>query len=175
MKRKDTRSWHQGCHTAHTILATFLVFAHRRVNSNKKKKCSWYCSSAWHQNIIVIKINIHFSRIFYFAAPWNLTQKRCCQNKMLHLLSGAVGGRHIIACMAEAWRAEEEVGFLGRTWRAPSPLARGLRERCKLLQWDPGRSPGRNWFTTVFTTKRDTVGSTPRANLVTNSRSVLCV
>ena len=72
--------------------------------------------------------------------------------------------------------------FLGRTRRAPSPPARGLRERCKLPQWGPGRSPGRNRFwcisklvegiKTVFTTKRDTAGSTPRANLVTNSRSV---
>jgi len=73
------------------------------------------------------------------------------------------------------------VRFLGRTRRAPSPV-RGLRERCKLPQWGPGRSLGRNRFwcisklvegiKTVFTTKRDTVGSTPRANLVTNSRSV---
>ena len=72
------------------------------------------------------------------------------------------------ACMAEARRAEEWVGFLGRTRRAPSPPARGLRERCKLPQWGPGRSPGRNRFwcisklvegiKTVFTTKRDTVG-----------------
>jgi len=84
--------------------------------------------------------------------------------------------------MAEARRAEEGVGFLWRTRRAPSPPARGLRERCKLPQWGPGQSPGRNRFwcisklvegiKTAFTTKRDTVGSTPRANLVTNSRSV---
>ena len=84
--------------------------------------------------------------------------------------------------MAEARRAEEGVGFLGRTQRAPSPSARGLMERCKLPQGGPGRSPGRNRFwcisklvegiKTVFTTKRDTVGSTSRANLVTNSRSV---
>jgi len=56
-----------------------------------------------------------------------------------------------------------------------SPPARGLRERCKLSQWGPGQRPGRNQFwcisklvegiKTVFTTKRDTVGST-------NSRSV---
>ena len=38
------------------------------------------------------------------------------------------------------------VGFLGRTRRAPSPPARGLRERCKLPQWGPGQSPGRNRF-----------------------------
>ena len=38
------------------------------------------------------------------------------------------------------------VGFLGRTRRAPSPPARGLRECCKLPQWGPGRSPGRNRF-----------------------------
>jgi len=75
--------------------------------------------------------------------------------------------------MAEARRADEGVGFLERTRRAPSPPARGLRERCKLPQWGPGRSPGRNrfWYIsklvegikTVFTTKRDTVGSTSRA------------
>jgi len=35
---------------------------------------------------------------------------------------------------------------LGRTRRAPSPPARGLRERCKLPQWGPGRSPGRTRF-----------------------------
>ena len=91
-------------------------------------------------------------------------------------------GRHSIACMTEARRAEEGVGFLGRTRRAPSPPTMGLRERCKLPQWGPGRSPGRNRFwcisklvegiKTVFTTKRDTAGSTPRENLVTNSRSV---
>ena len=85
--------------------------------------------------------------------------------------------------MAEARRAEEGVRFLGRTQRAPSPPARGLRERCKLPQWGPGRSPRQNRFwciskivediKTVFTTKRDTVGSTSRANLVTNNRSVL--
>ena len=84
--------------------------------------------------------------------------------------------------MAETGKAEERVGFLVRTRRAPSPPARGLRERCKLPQWCPGQSPGRNRFwcisklvegiKTVFTTKRDTVSSTPRANLVTNSRSV---
>ena len=38
------------------------------------------------------------------------------------------------------------VWFLGRTRRAPSPPARGLRECCKLPQWGPGRSPGRNRF-----------------------------
>jgi len=38
------------------------------------------------------------------------------------------------------------VGFLGRTRRAPSPPARGLRERCKLPQWGTGRSAGRNRF-----------------------------
>ena len=75
--------------------------------------------------------------------------------------------------MAEARRAEKGVGFLGRTRRAPSPPARGLIERFKLPQWGQGRSPGRNRFScisklvegikTVFTTKRDTVGSTPRA------------
>jgi len=48
--------------------------------------------------------------------------------------------------MAEARRAEKGVGFLGRTRRAPSPPARGLMERCKLPQWGPGQSPGRNRF-----------------------------
>jgi len=43
-----------------------------------------------------------------------------------------VGGRHSIACMAEARRAEEGVGFLGRTRRAPSPPA---RECCKTDFW----------------------------------------
>ena len=88
--------------------------------------------------------------------------------------------------MAETGKAEEGVGFLVRTRRAPSPPTRGLRERCKLPQWGPGQSPGRNRFwciskvvegiKTVFTTKLDTVGSTPHAytvhHLVTNSRSV---
>ena len=87
----------------------------------------------------------------------------------LGFIFGGVGGRHSIACMAEARRAEEGVWFLGRTRRAASPPARGLRERCKLPQWGPGRSPSRNRFwcisklvegiKTVFTTKRDTVGS----------------
>ena len=57
-----------------------------------------------------------------------------------------VGGRHSIACMAEARRAEEGVEFLGRRQRAPSPPVRGLRERCKLPQLGPGRSPDRNRF-----------------------------
>ena len=45
-----------------------------------------------------------------------------------------LGERHSIACMAEARRAEEGVGFLWRTRRAPSPPAMGLMERCKLPQ-----------------------------------------
>jgi len=48
--------------------------------------------------------------------------------------------------MAEARRAEEGVGFLGRTRRAPSPPARGLRERCKLPQWGPGLAPAETDF-----------------------------
>ena len=67
-------------------------------------------------------------------------------------------------------------GVLGEDAVSPFPPARGLRERRKLPQWGPGRSPGRNRFwcisklvagiKTVFTTKRDTVGSTPRAYTV---------
>jgi len=58
----------------------------------------------------------------------------------------SVGGRHSIACMAEGPR--RGWGSWGKTRRAPSPPARGLRERCKLPQWGPGQSPGRNrfWF-----------------------------
>jgi len=48
--------------------------------------------------------------------------------------------------MAKARKAEEGVGFLGRTRGAPSPPARGLRELCKHPEWGPGRSPGRNRF-----------------------------
>jgi len=64
----------------------------------------------------------------------------------IYFRGGGVGGRHSIAGMAEARRAEEWVGFLERTRRASSPPARGLMERCKLPQWGPGRSPGRNRF-----------------------------
>jgi len=35
------------------------------------------------------------------------------------------------------------VGFLERGQPAPSPPVRGSGERCKLPQWGPGRSPGR--------------------------------
>ena len=72
-------------------------------------------------------------------------------------------GRNSIACMAEARGG----GVLGEDAANPSPPARGPRERCKLPQWGPGRSSGRNRFwcisklvegiKTVFTTKRDTV------------------
>jgi len=80
--------------------------------------------------------------------------------------------------MAEAGRAEEGVEFLGRTRRATSPPVRGLKERCKLPQWGPGRSPGRSrfWCISKLVEGIKTVGSTPRANLVTNSRSVfVCI
>ena len=69
--------------------------------------------------------------------------------------------------MAEAKRSEEGVGFLGRTRRAPSPPARGVRERCKLPQWGPWRSPGRNRFRCI-----SKLVEGKKVNLVTNSRSV---
>ena len=53
--------------------------------------------------------------------------------------------------MSEARRAEKsrpegpraEVGFLGRGQPAPPHQLGGLGEHCKLPQWGPGRSPGR--------------------------------
>jgi len=43
-------------------------------------------------------------------------------------------------------RAEAGSGILGRGQLAPSPLAKGSGERCKILQWGSGRSPGSCWF-----------------------------
>ena len=91
---------------------------------------------------------------------------------------GCWGTTQHIARMAEARRAEEGVWFLGRTRRAPCPPARGLRECCKLPQWGPGRSPGRNrfWCISKFVEGiKQSLRGYPVVtfeNLVTNSRSV---
>jgi len=42
--------------------------------------------------------------------------------------------------------AERGGGFLGNGSKPPSPPAKGSGERCKLDQWDPGRSSGKCGF-----------------------------
>ena len=58
----------------------------------------------------------------------------------------ATASELILECGVEEARPKGPrvgMGFLGRGQPAPLHQLGGLRERCKLPQWGPGRSPGR--------------------------------